>query len=312
MSGAARRRSEPGRGLLFGVGAYLLWGLFPLFWPLLEPASPLEILSCRIVFSLGVVGLLLAARRQLGGLRRLSRDQVLRLCLAGAIIAVNWGGYIWGVNNGNIVETSLGYFINPLISVGLGVLLLGERLRPVQWLAIALGAAAVAVITVAYGRPPWLALMLAFSFGTYGLIKKKTAATAPEGLFIESAATVVPALVLLGVLASAGQASFVGAPATPGHLLLLLASGPVTAIPLLCFAAAASRLPLTTIGLLQYMAPAIQFAIGVLVKGEPMTASRLAGFVLVWIALVVLTVDALRHHRRPPAAVAAPELVDVA
>ncbi|MDQ6857148.1 MAG: EamA family transporter RarD [Candidatus Dormibacteraeota bacterium] len=300
------------RGLLSGATAYALWGLFPLYWPLLEPAGALEILACRIVLSLVVVALLLAVRRELRGLRTMDRGTVLRLCVAGVIIAVNWGAYIWGVNHGHVVETSLGYFINPLISVALGVLVLHERLRRLQWAAVALGALAVVILSVNYGRPPWLALLLAVSFGTYGLIKKRTRATAPEGLLVEAAVLTVPALVVLGILAGTGTATWVGSAATSGHLLLLAAAGPATAIPLLFFAAAATRLPLSTLGLLQYVAPLMQFAIGVLVRHEPMPPALLSGFSLVWLALALLTVDALRHRHPVPSCVTEPEVQDVA
>jgi chloramphenicol-sensitive protein RarD len=300
------------RGLLYGVLAYLLWGLFPLFWPLLEPASPLEILACRIVFSLIVIVLLLAMRRQLQGLRRLDRGTLVRLSVAGVVIAVNWGAYIWGVNNEHVVETSLGYFINPLFTIALGVLILRERLHVAQWVAVALGAVAVAILSVDYGRPPWLALLLAVSFGTYGFIKKGTSASAPEGLFVEATALTVPALVVLIVLSVSGGATLVGTQATPGHLLLLAASGPVTAIPLLFYAGAATRLPLSTVGLLQYLAPVLQFAIGVLIRHEPMPPARLGGFALVWIALVILTLDAMRRRRQVPNAVAELDVSEVA
>jgi chloramphenicol-sensitive protein RarD len=290
--------TRAGRGLAYGVAAYVLWGLLPLYWPLLEPASPLEILACRIVLSLVVVALLLALRHEPHAARAMDRDTLARLCIAGTIIAINWGAYIWGVNNGHVVETSLGYFINPLITVTLGVLLLHERLRAVQWAAVALGAVAVLILSVDYGRPPWLALLLAVSFGTYGLIKKGVRASAPEGLLIEAAALTVPAMVVLAVLAAAGTATWVGAAASPGHLLLLATAGPVTAVPLLFFAGAATRLPLTTLGLLQYLAPVMQFAIGVMVRHEPMPPARLGGFALVWLALAILTVDALRQRRQ--------------
>ncbi|HSP65712.1 MAG TPA: EamA family transporter RarD [Candidatus Deferrimicrobium sp.] len=299
------------RGLLSGATAYILWGLFPLYWPLLEPASPLEILACRVVLSLVVVALLLAVRHQLRTLRRLDRGTVLRLCLAGLIIAVNWGAYIWGVNNGHVVETSLGYFINPLLTVALGVVVLHERLRRLQWAAVALGAAAVVILSVDYGRPPWLALFLAVSFATYGFIKKSVRASAPEGLLVEAAVLTVPALAFLGVLGATGGATWIGSAATPSHLLLLAAAGPATAIPLLFFAAAATRLPLSTIGLLQYLAPVMQFAIGVLVRHEPMPPALLGGFALVWLALALLTVDALRRRRAVPTCVAEPVVQDV-
>ena len=208
---------------MYGLSAYLLWGLFPLFWPLLEPANPLEILACRILCCFIVIAILLSVRHELGGVRTLDRGTLLRLCLAGIMIAVNWGVYIWGVNNGHVIETSLGYFINPLVTIGLGVVILHERLRAVQWAAVGLGIVAVTVLSFDYGRPPWIALTLAASFGTYGFLKKGVRASPPEGLFIEGAVTSIPAVVVLAVLAFAGDATFVGhdceswAPA-PAHL----------------------------------------------------------------------------------------------
>jgi chloramphenicol-sensitive protein RarD len=299
------------RGVLYGAAAYILWGLFPLYWPLLEPAGALEILAARIVLSFVVVALLLALRGQLRAIRAISGTAVLRLCAAGAIIAVNWGAYIWGVNNAHVVETSLGYFINPLITVALGVLILQERLRRVQWFAVALGCVAVLVLSVDYGHPPWLALLLAISFATYGFIKKGIGVSAPHGIVIEAGALAVPAVVVLGVLAAHGSATWVGRAATPGHLLLLAAAGPATAVPLLFFAGAATRLPLSTLGLLQYLAPVMQFAIGVLVRHEPLPPARLGGFALVWLALAILTWDALRRRGTVPTCIAEPEIVDL-
>jgi chloramphenicol-sensitive protein RarD len=305
QSSRHQRRTPAASGLLYGLSAYLLWGLFPLFWPLLEPANPLEILACRIVFCFVVVAVLLAVRRELGGIRRLERGTVLRLCAAGIAIAVNWGVYIWGVNNGHVIETSLGYFINPLVTIGLGVVILHERLRVVQWTAVGLGVVAVAVLSFDYGRPPWIALILACSFATYGFLKKGVHATPPEGLLIEGAVTSVPALVLLAALALAGQATFVGHAATIGHVVLLISAGPVTAVPLLFFAGAATRLPLSTMGLLQYVTPVMQFAIGVLILRETTSFALLCGFALVWIALAILGFDGVRHRPRTPATVAA-------
>jgi chloramphenicol-sensitive protein RarD len=283
----------------------VLWGLFPLFWPLLEPADPLEILACRILFCFIVIAVLLAVRHQLDGVGRLDRGTMLRLCAAGILIAVNWGVYIWGVNNGHVIETSLGYFINPLVTIGLGVVILRERLRAVQWAAVGLGLVAVAVLSFDYGRPPWIALALASSFGTYGFLKKGVRASPPEGLFIEGAVTGIPAVVLLAVLAFAGDATFVGHAATPGHLLLLISAGPITALPLLFFAGAATRLPLSTMGLLQYVTPTMQFAIGVLVLHETTSFALLCGFALVWIALAILGFDGVRHRHQSPAPSAA-------
>jgi chloramphenicol-sensitive protein RarD len=283
----------------------MLWGLFPLFWPLLEPANPLEILACRIIFCFVVIAVVLAVRRELGGVRRLDRGTVLRLCAAGIAIAVNWGVYIWGVNNGRVIETSLGYFINPLVTIGLGVVILHERLRAVQWAAVGLGAVAVLVLSVDYGRPPWIALALACSFGAYGFLKKGVRASPPEGLLIEGAVTSLPALILLGALALAGQATFVGHAANPGHLVLLISAGPVTALPLLFFAGAATRLPLSTMGLLQYVTPVMQFAIGVLILRESTSFALLCGFALVWIALAILGFDGVRHRGQAAAPAAA-------
>ncbi len=253
------------------------------------------------MFCFVVIAALLAIRHELDGVRRLDRGTVLRLCAAGVAIAVNWGVYIWGVNNGHVIETSLGYFINPLVTIGLGVAILHERLRAVQWAAVGLGSVAVAVLSFDYGRPPWIALALACSFGTYGFLKKGARASPPEGLLVEGAVTSVPALIVLGVMAVAGDATFVGHAANPGHLLLLIAAGPVTALPLLFFAAAATRLPLSSMGLLQYVTPVIQFVIGVLILRETTSLALLSGFALVWIALAILAVDGLRHRQAAPA-----------
>ena len=292
-------------GLAYGVAAYASWGLFPLFWPLLEPANPLEILACRIVFCFVFVAIILAVRHELRGLRALDRGTLLRLCAAGIAIAANWGIYIWGVNNGHVIETSLGYFINPLLTIGLGVVILGERLRAVQWAAVALGLVAVTVLSFDYGRPPWIALSLAVSFGTYGYIKNGVRASPPEGLVVEGGVLTIPALVLLGALAISGNATWVGHEATPGHLILLMSAGPITALPLLFFAGAATRLRLSTMGLLQYLTPVMQFAIGVLILRETTSFALLCGFALVWIALAMLAIDGVRHRSRVPDAVAA-------
>jgi chloramphenicol-sensitive protein RarD len=283
-------------GLGYGIGAYALWGLFPLFWPLLEPAAPLEVLAHRVLWSLVLMALLLRVTRGWAAVRAVTPDQVRRLAVASVLLACNWGLYIYGVNSGQVVETSLGYFINPLVSVALGVLVLGERLRPVQQLAIGFAVAAVAVLTVDNGRPPWIALGLAFSFGTYGLLKKQANVGALASLSIETAVTgPIAALYLLG-LAAAGTGTFTGH--GPDHALLLLSSGVVTAVPLLLFGAAATRIPLVTLGVLQYLAPTLQLLVGVAVRHEPFGAARLLGFGLVWLALAVFTTDLVRHHRR--------------
>ena len=290
------------RGLLFGFGAYFIWGLFPLYWRLLKPAGAVEILAHRMLWSCVFVLLALAALRRWSWFRTLAgRPKVLAiLTLAAVLISVNWGTYIYGVNTGRVVETSLGYFITPLVSVLLGVVVLRERLRRVQWLAVGIGAAAVIVLTVDYGRPPWIAFVLACSFGVYGLLKKTAGAPAAEGLAVESGVLAPLALGYVCWLESTGDAHF--GHVSAGHTVLLVSAGAVTAIPLLLFAGAANRVPLTTLGVLQYLAPVMQFAIGVLVLNESMPPARLAGFALVWVALAVFTGDGLRTHRRQLAA----------
>lgn len=290
---------EHRRGLLYGVLAYTIWGIFPLYWPLLEPSTPVEILAHRVVWSLVTVLVILALRRHWSWFLPLVRQPRIMalLGLAGLIIAVNWGTYIFAVNTGRVVESALGYFINPLVSVVFGVLLLRERLRRWQWVAVGLGAVAVVVLTIDYGRPPWIALVLAMSFGTYGLVKKMANVGAAESLMMESLVLFVPALAYLAVLEASGTASF-GVHGI-GHTLMLLSAGIVTAVPLLCFTAAAIRIPLTVIGLLQYIAPVLQFLCGVLIVREAMPIGRWAGFAIVWVALAVFTWEGLRHaHAR--------------
>jgi chloramphenicol-sensitive protein RarD len=284
-------------GVLSGLAAYSLWGLFPLYFPLLEPAGGLEIVAHRVLWSLVFVGILLTALRNWSQVRALVTDwrRLLVLVAAAAFIAVNWLVFVYGVNSGQVVETSLGYFINPLVSVLLGVVVFGERLRGLQWVAVGIAAVAVTVLTVDYGRPPWIALALAATFALYGVMKKIVRVDAAPGLFVETALVAVPAVVVLAVLHSAGDGAF-GNEGT-GHTLLLVSSGIATAVPLLLFAAAARRIPLSTLGLLQYLTPLMQLAIGVFVYAEPMPPARLAGFVIVWVALAVFTADSLRHAR---------------
>lgn len=289
---------EQRRGFAFGVAAYLLWGLFPLYWPLLEPAGAIEILSHRVVWSLVVMAVLVIASSRTTQLRAIlaSPRQRRLLLLAAVVIAVNWGTYIWGVNNHRVVETSLGYFINPLVTVLMGVFILGERLRRWQWIAIGIAAAAVIGLTVEYGHPPWIALMLAFSFGTYGLAKKQAGVEAIESLTFETLVLVPVAAAYLIWLGARGESHFSSGGA--GHVALMVSAGIVTAVPLLCFGAAAIRVPMTTIGLLQYLTPTLQFILGVTVLGEQMSQMRWLGFGLVWIALTIFTVEALRHRHQ--------------
>lgn len=283
-------------GYLYGFGAYLLWGFMPLYLRLLRPSGAVEILAHRVIWSVAFVALLLTAVRQWGFLRGLARKpRVLGgIAFAAVLIGVNWATYIYGVNSERVVETSLGYFITPLVSVLLGVLALRERLRILQWAAVAIGTAAVVILTIDYGRPPYIALILAASFGSYGLVKKRLGLPAAEGLLVESGVLALPALAYLGWLIGHGDARFDG----PGHTTLLLLAGAVTAIPLLLFAGAANRVPLIGLGILQYIAPILQLGVGVLIFHEPMPPARLAGFALVWAALVVFTVDGIRRARR--------------
>ncbi|MDX3431368.1 MULTISPECIES: EamA family transporter RarD [unclassified Streptomyces] len=291
-------KNEQRAGLLYGIGAYGMWGLVPLFWPLLEPSGAVEILAHRMVWSLGVVGIALLFLRRWAWIGELIRQprRLGLIALAATVISVNWGLYIWSVNNGHVVEASLGYFINPLVTIAMGVLLLGERLRPVQWTAVATGFAAVLVLAIGYGQPPWISLVLAFSFATYGLVKKKVNMGGLESLAAETAVLFVPALGFLLWLGASGDATFLAGGA--GHGALLAATGLVTAIPLVCFGAAAIRVPLSVLGLLQYLAPVFQFALGILYFHEEMPPERWAGFALVWVALMLLTWDALRTARR--------------
>ncbi|GAA1928438.1 EamA family transporter RarD [Nocardioides hwasunensis] len=286
------------RGLIFGALAYTLWGTFPLYWRLLTPGGAVEILAHRIAWSLLTMLLILVVWKKVALLHALLRDRrrLLLLSAAAVVISVNWGAYIWGVNNGRVVETSLGYFINPLVTVLMGVLVLGERLRHLQWAAMGIAFVAVVVLTIDYGRPPWVALVLAFTFGTYGLAKKQAGAGAVESITLETMVMAPLAIAYLLWLSATGHASF-GSHGV-GHALLFTTTGVITAIPLMLFGAAAIRVSMVSLGLLQYLAPTIQFALGLLVFGEEMPASRWIGFGLVWVALVIFTVEALNHRRR--------------
>jgi chloramphenicol-sensitive protein RarD len=290
--------SETSRGFFLGAAAYIMWGIFPLYFPLLKPAGAVEILAHRVVWSVLTTLLLVVAVRRRRQLRALVVDRRTRaiLTLAALVIAVNWGTYIWGVNNGHVVETSLGYFINPLVTVLMGVFILGERLRRLQWVALGLATAAVVGLTIEYGRPPWVSLLLAFSFGSYGLAKKKANAGAVESLTFETIVLAPVALGYVAYLVANGRSEF--GPNGAGHVLLVISLGLVTAVPLICFGAAATRVSMTTIGLLQYLAPTLQFALGVLVFDEAMPPMRWVGFGLVWVALVIFTVETLHHRRR--------------
>lgn len=290
--------SDSGRGVAAGATAYIIWGLFPLYWPLLEPASATEILAHRIVWSAVCMVVVVVALRRWHRLKPLVRDRrrLLLLTVAAVVITVNWGVYIWAANNGHVVDASLGYFINPLVSVALGVVVLGERLRGLQWIAVGIAVVAVVVLTVGVGRPPWIALLLAASFGTYGLAKKKADAGAFESLTVETLILTPFALAYVAWLASSSASTFGTEGA--GHAALFVLAGAITAVPLVLFGAAATRMTLASLGLLQYLAPILQFAIGVWWLGEAMPTARWIGFALVWVALAVFTTEALMHHRR--------------
>ncbi|HEX6358027.1 EamA family transporter RarD [Actinophytocola sp.] len=289
------------RGVVFGATAYGLWGLFPLYWTMLAAAGAVETLAHRMIWSFVLITAIVVWTRRGTPLRAVLRDrrQVLLLTAATALIAANWLGYIWGVTHGRVVETALGYFTGPLVSVLIGVLVLGEHLRKAQWTAVALGTAAIVVLIVGYGEVPWIALVLAFSFSTYGLVKKMAGVPAIESMAVESGLALLPALVYVLFLEAAGAGTFLSLGI--GHALLLIGGGLVSVGPLLAFGAAAVRIPLAMIGLLQYLAPVLQFAFGVLVFHEHMPLERWLGFAIVWLALMVLTIDGTRAIRAPAA-----------
>lgn len=286
-------------GLAFAIGAYGLWGFLPLYFSVLAPAGAIEIVAWRILLSLAFCALLLTLTRGWAAFVVIVRDRrtVLVMGVAGIFILVNWLVYVFATLTDHVVEASLGYFTNPIVTVLLGVLVLRERLRPLQWAAIAISATAVLVLAVNYGKFPWIALALAFSFGLYGFIKKQVGGRvdAISGLTIETAWLAPLAGIVVGVLAANGEL-VMGSEGTL-HTSLLLAAGVVTAVPLLLFASAARRLPLVYLGLSQYLAPVLQFLIGVFLFHEEMPFARWLGFALVWIALIVLTVDMLRSNR---------------
>ena len=284
--------------MILGLSAWTLWGFFPLYWPLLEPSGAVEILAHRIFWSMVVMTAVVLVMRRRERLVATLADRRTRwlLAVAAVLITVNWGTYIWGVNNHHVVETSLGYFINPLVSVLIGVVVLGERLRRLQWAALGLAAVAVVGLTVEYGRPPWVALVLAFSFGSYGLAKKKADAGAVESLIVETLVVSPVALGYVIFLMATGASTFAANGAL--HVVLLVGTGLITVVPLLCFGGAATRIPLSTLGLMQYLTPSVQFLLGILVFREPMPTMRWVGFGLIWLALVLFTAETLRHRRQ--------------
>ena len=291
---------ETTAGIAFGIGAYGLWGLLPLYFFVLQPAGAVEIVANRVVWSLIFCTLLITVTRSWRALTGAFRDRSVfaTLAIAAALIAVNWLTYTYGVTTGQAVEASLGYFINPLVSVLLGVFVLKEKLRPLQWAAVGIGFIAVGVLTVSYGKLPWIALTLAVSFGLYGFVKKRVGpkVDAVTSLSVETMVLTPLAVATMVWLGVSGTATLTSHGA--GHLWLLVASGVITAVPLLFFGASARRLPMTTIGLLQYFAPVLQFIVALVVFREAMTPERWIGFGVVWLALLVLTVDMLRATRK--------------
>ena len=287
-------------GGVYALTAYLLWGFLPLYFLLLAPTGPWEVVAWRVILSLGFCAILLTVTRTWGKLFAILRQPrlVVLTIVAGILIYVNWQVFVLATLTGHVIETSLGYFINPIVTVLLGVLVLHERLRPTQWVAIGIAAAAVVVIIVGYGAFPWIALTLAFSFGTYGLVKKQIGPSvdAISGLTLETLwlmPVAIVQLVIVGMTTGITMGTI-----SVAHTLLLLCAGIATATPLLFFAAGARRTSLTVIGLLQFITPMMQFITGAWILGEPMPLERWIGFSLVWLALIVLTVDSLRHARR--------------
>ena len=288
-------------GLMFGGLSYLLWGMLPLYFLLLTPSGAFEIVAWRVLFSLVFCAVIITVTRAWNVLGRALRQRriVLTMGLAGIFIFINWQTYVIAATTGHVVEAALGYFINPIITVLLGVFVLRERLRPLQWVAIGVSFLAVVVLAVGYGSLPWISLILAFSFGFYGLIKKRVGPSvdAVTGLTLETAWLAPVAIVQLFVVSSLSGLTF--GTVSPVHTMGLLAAGVITAVPLLLFAAAARRLPLTVLGLIQFVAPVLQFLVGVFVLKEAMPLERWAGFGLVWVALIILTVDMVASGRAP-------------
>jgi chloramphenicol-sensitive protein RarD len=284
------------KGLLFGVSAYIIWGLLPLYWKLVEEAGAYEILAHRGIWSLLICVSLLALRKQLKSAYEMVRSSrtFSLLFLASGLLTINWGVYIWSVTVNRVVEAALGYYITPLINVTFGVLLLREKLRPAQWIAVALAAAGVVILTLGYGSLPWIALTLAISWGSYSLIKKSLNLGALETLSLETLFAFLPNLVFLLIIESNGSAEF---GSTWSISILLFGAGAATVIPLLLFNGSTTRLPLSTVGLLQYITPTIMFFIGIYINNEDISTTKVIGFAFIWLALAVLSRDLYRSSR---------------
>ncbi|WP_338054071.1 EamA family transporter RarD [Streptomyces spiramenti] len=294
MAGATTSRT----GLVYGFAAFGIWGLLPLYWDLLSTTAPAEVLAHRMAWSLPTAAVVLAIAGRWSWVLPLLRDprRLGLVLLSASLISVNWFLFIWAVANGKVIEASLGYFINPLLTIAIGVVLLRERLRTAQWAAVGIGAVAVLVMTFAYGQVPWLSLTLSVSFAIYGLVKKTTGLDGVEGFSADCALQFLPAAIFVVVLMGRGESTFVSEGI--GHTLLLVGTGAATALPLILFGAAAVRIPLSTLGLLQYLAPSAMFLLGLFVFGEQMPTERWVGFGLVWLALTILTWDAVRRSRQ--------------
>ncbi len=291
------KRSEHSIGLLNGYFAYVIWGAVILYWPLLAPAQPLEILAHRVLWSLLFVAVILIYQKRIVSLKVVLKNprQLKLLTVASILISMNWGLFIWASMNGHVLDSSLGYYITPLLNVALGVFFFKERLRPMQWTAIAIAAFAVLFITIALGVVPWVALSLSISFAMYGYAKKLANVESLESLMIETMLLMPIAIGYLIWLQFNGGNTFLAYGLD--HTLWMASAGFVTALPLLAFGVAIVRLPLTTLGMLQYIGPTIQFFIGIWLTEEDMPQTRLIGFIITWGALIILTVDAL-HNRR--------------
>ena len=287
------------KGILYGLGAYVLWGFFPIYWKVLHPVSALQVIGHRIGWSFIILLLYIFATKQWNDFRAaaFNAKTIGIYAIAGVLLSINWLMYVWGVNAGFIVETSLGYFINPLLSVLLGVIFLRERLRAAQWIPVVIAAIGVVYLTSVYGRLPWIALILAFSFGFYGLVKKLAPLGSLYGLTLETGIVFPIALIYLVVVQVNGTGAFLHDGTTID--LFLLGAGIVTTIPLLMFASAAKEIPLSMVGILQYVAPTLQFLIGVFLYKEPFDQSHLIGFGIVWVALVIFWVENYMAHRNP-------------
>lgn len=290
--------------MTYGIAAYVLWGLLPIYWKQLQKVGAMEILGHRIVWSALFLLALIGLKRQWSWIRAVPRTTYLLLFGGAVLLALNWGVYIWAVNAGHIVDTALGYFINPLLNVVIGVMVLGERMRLLQWVAVGVATIGVLYVTVQQGSLPWIALVLAVSFSLYGLVKKKVAGvTAIQGLMIETLWLALPAAGFLFYAATDAAPDVRFTALDGGTILLLIGTGLATSIPLVLFGAAAQRIPLSTLGILQYLAPSIAFVIGITIYDEEVSTVMLTGFVFVWVALVVYSVDSLRAARMQPAPV---------